>query len=106
MRLCTSPVRPALEEESYAAASAVKILQVNQWVRRARQRVVEIHPEVSFVCLASVARRRQLLARAGIVLGPAGEKAGVDDILDAAAVAAWTALRVADDQARPSPGPA
>jgi predicted RNase H-like nuclease len=133
-----TPVRPALEEESYAAALAVnvqlagegisrqahglrmKILQVDQWVRRARQRVVEIHPEVSFACLAGapltvskstwagVAKRQQLLAGAGIVLGgdlgPAGEKAGVDDILDAA-VAAWTALRVAGGQARPLPDP-
>lgn len=133
-----TPVRAALEEEDYAAATAVnlkragerisrqahglraKILQVDRWVRHTPNRVVEIHPEVSFACLAGApldvskstwagaARRRQLLAGAGIVLaedlGLAAEKAGVDDILDAA-VAAWTALRVASGQARPVPDP-
>lgn len=132
------PVRAAMEEEEYAAATAInlklakegisrqahglraKILQVDQWVRHAPQRIVEIHPEVSFACLggvaldvrkstwAGVARRRQLLAGAGIILaddmGLAGEKAGVDDILDAA-VAAWTARRVASGEARPVPDP-
>lgn len=133
-----TPVRPALAEEDYAAATAVnvqlagegisrqahglrtKILQVDQWVRQAQQRVVEVHPEASFARLAGapltvrkstwagVIRRRQLLAQAGIVLddelGLAGEKAGVDDILDAA-VAAWTALRVTRGQARSIPDP-
>jgi predicted RNase H-like nuclease len=131
-----TPVRQALAEEGYAAATAVnaqlagegisrqahglrtKILQVDQWVRQAQQRVVEVHPEASFACLAGapltvrkstwagVVRRRQLLAQAGIVLddelGLAGEKAGVDDILDAA-VAAWTARRVTRGQARSIP---
>ena len=131
-------VRAALEEVDYAAATAVnvklagegisrqahglraKIVQVDRWVRNAPNRVVEIHPEVSFACLAGAplgvskstwagaARRRQLLAGAGIVLaedlGLAGEKAGVDDILDAA-VAAWAAVRVASGQARPVPDP-
>jgi predicted RNase H-like nuclease len=133
-----TPVRAALAEEEFAAATAMnvdlagegisrqahglraKILQVDQWVRHAPHRVVEIHPEVGFARLAGAplnvskstwagaVRRRQLLAGAGIVLvddlGLAGEKAGVDDILDAA-VAAWTALRVASGQARPVPDP-
>jgi len=97
-----------------------KILQVDRWVRQTRHRVVEVHPEASFAQLAGAplearkstwagtALRRQLLAGAGIVLpedlGPAGEKAAVDDVLDAA-VAAWTALRVTRDQARPHPDP-
>ena len=55
---------------------------------------------------AGMVRRLQLLAGAGVVLandlGPAGEKAGVDDILDAA-VAAWTELRVTRGQARSIP---
>jgi predicted RNase H-like nuclease len=131
-------VRPALEAGDYASANAlslrlagggisrqafalqVKILQVDRWVRQTRHRVVEVHPEASFAQLAGAppeprkstwagaARRRQLLAGAGIVipedLGPAGEKAAVDDVLDAAA-AAWTALRVIRDQARPYPDP-
>jgi predicted RNase H-like nuclease len=133
-----TPVRPALAEEDYAAATAVnaqlagegisrqahglrtKILHVDQWVRQAQQRVVEVHPEASFACLAGgpltvrkstwagVVRRWQLLARAGITLddelGLAGEKAGIDDILDAAVVA-WTALRVARGRARSIPDP-
>lgn len=81
---------------------------------------MESHPEASFAQLAGaplhsakstwagIARRRQLLADAGIVLpenlGPAGEKAAIDDVLDAA-VAAWTALRVTRDQARSHPDP-
>jgi predicted RNase H-like nuclease len=133
-----TPVRPALEAGDYASAAALsrrlagegisrqafalqaKILQVDQWVRQTRHRVVEVHPEASFAQLAGaplharkstwagMAQRRQLLARADIVLpedlGPAGEKAAVDDVLDAA-VAAWTAVRVLQDQARPYPDP-
>jgi predicted RNase H-like nuclease len=37
-------------------------------------------------------------------LGPAGERAGIDDVLDAAA-AAWTARRLANGQAWPMPDP-
>ena len=97
-----------------------KILQVDRWVRQTRHRVVEVHPEASFAHLAGaplanpkstwagIAQRRQLLTSAGITLpedlGPAGEKADVDDVLDAAA-AAWTAIRVIQDQARPYPDP-
>ncbi len=103
-----------------AFALQTKILQVDRWVRQTRRRVVEVHPEVGFAQLAGeplhlskstwagAARRHQLLAGAGIVLacdlGIAGEKAGIDDVLDAA-VAAWTALRVVGDQARPIPDP-
>jgi predicted RNase H-like nuclease len=57
---------------------------------------------------AGMTFRRQLLGGAGICLpddlGAAGEKAAPDDVLDAAA-AAWTALRVLRNQARPSPNP-
>jgi predicted RNase H-like nuclease len=84
-----------------AFALKVKILEVDRWVRRTRHRVVEVHPEASFAQLAGgplpvrkstwagAALRRQLLADAGIPLagdlGIAGEQAGVDDVLDAAA---------------------
>jgi predicted RNase H-like nuclease len=83
--------------------------------------VVEVHPELSFAAMAGAplrsrktswagaAQRRALLAEAGIVLDGdldvAGEQAGVDDVLDAAA-AAWTARRVSQSSARclpPSP---
>ena len=133
-----TPVRPSLEAADFATATAAsrrlagegisrqafalqaKILQVDNWVRQTRHRVVEVHPEASFAQLAGaplhsakstwagIAQRRQLLTEAGIVLpddlGTAGEKAAVDDILDAAA-AAWTAMRVIRDQARPHPDP-
>jgi predicted RNase H-like nuclease len=84
-------------------------------------RVVEAHPELSFAAMAGAplrsrkitwagaVQRRALLAQAGIVLGGdlglAGEQAGVDDVLDAAATA-WTARRVSEGSARclpPSP---
>jgi predicted RNase H-like nuclease len=97
-----------------------KVLQVDRWVRGTNRRVVEVHPEVSFAVLAGAplterkhtwagaVRRRRLLTQAGIALaddiGPAGHAAGVDDVLDAA-VAAWTARRVARGDARPAPDP-
>ncbi|XRQ09649.1 DUF429 domain-containing protein, partial [Actinomadura welshii] len=98
-----------------------KLLQVDDWVRYQNGlRVVEVHPEGSFVAMAGrplsaskdtwtgVAERRALLAAAGITLvdqlGSAGAKAGVDDVLDAAA-AAWTAQRVANGIARCLPDP-
>ncbi|WP_149260588.1 DUF429 domain-containing protein [Actinomadura sp. K4S16] len=98
-----------------------KLLQVDRWIRgQTGLRVVEVHPEVSFAAMAGgppsaskatwtgVGERRDLLAAAGITLadqlGSAGAKAGVDDVLDAAA-AAWTAQRVANGTARCVPDP-
>jgi predicted RNase H-like nuclease len=97
-----------------------KILQVDRWARQTRYQVVEVHPEASFAKMAGkplqlskatwagAALRRRLLAEAGISLaddlGVAGQKAGIDDVLDAAA-AAWTAQRVARGQALPVPDP-
>ena len=132
----STPVRAALETVEHHEASAVnrrlagcgisrqafnlreKILQVDRWRRQAPSPVVEVHPELCFGEMAGApladskstwagaARRRQLLAEAGIVLagdlGPAGQQAGVDDVLDAAAVA-WTARRVASGTARRLP---
>lgn len=107
-----------------AFALRAKILDVDQWFQAgspAPARVVEAHPELSFAAMAGAplrsrkntwagaVQRRALLAQAGIVLdgdlGLAGEQAGVDDVLDAAA-AAWTARRVSHGSARclpPSP---
>lgn len=133
-----TPVRAALAERDYVAAAGVnrrltgdgisrqafalreKILEVDQWIRDARCRVVEVHPEVSFAELAGthlrtrkptwagMTERRRLLAGAGIAvpddLGLAGERAAVDDVLDAAVVA-WTASRVARGLARSLPDP-
>ncbi len=106
-----------------AFALRAKILDVDEWLRGISPpsaRVVEAHPELSFAQLAGAPlalrkstwagaeRRRILLAQAGITLaadlGAAGEQAGVDDVLDAAA-AAWTALRVSRGAARCLPDP-
>jgi predicted RNase H-like nuclease len=98
---------------------AEKVLQVDRWRPQAPCPVLEVHPELSFAALAggtplpdskstwagAVARRR-LLAGAGIELpddlGPPGGQAGMDDVLDAAAVA-WTARRFARGAARRLP---
>lgn len=87
-----------------------KILQVDSWRVRSPGRLAEAHPELSFAEMAGAplrdskwtwagaARRRELLAARGIELpgdlGLTGLRVGVDDVLDAAAVA-WTAGRVA-----------
>jgi len=97
-----------------------KLLEVDAWVRCTDTRVVEVHPEVSFATLAGTplterkitwtgaVHRRRLLAEAGIRLdddlGPAGSAAAIDDVLDAA-IAAWTARRVARSEAHPMPDP-
>ena len=82
-------------------------------------RVVEVHPEVSFTMMGGqhltaskktwngLQERRRLLASVGIVLPDASEAlVGIvsDDVVDAAA-AAWSALRVADGTARSFPDP-
>jgi predicted RNase H-like nuclease len=133
-----TPVRPALLTENYAEASALnrrltgtgisrqaynlrdKILQVDDWLRRAPSLVVEAHPELSFGEMAGAPladskstwpgaeRRRRLLVDAGLDvsgdLGLSGHQVGVDDVLDAAAVA-WTAARIARGAARCIPDP-
>ncbi len=97
-----------------------KLLQVDRWVRQARQHVVEVHPELCFARLAGaplpirktvwagVEHRRALLAEAGIVvpgdIGLACAMAKVDDVLDAA-VAAWTAQRITMGRAQSVPSP-
>ncbi len=95
-----------------------KILQVDCWLPGAPCRVAEIHPELSFAEMAGApltdakstwagaVGRRRLLAGQGIEiageLGLAGRRVGVDDVLDAAAVA-WSAARVARGVARRLP---
>jgi predicted RNase H-like nuclease len=98
-----------------------KILQVDRWRVTAPCPVVEAHPELSFAEMAGgplpdskstwagAVRRRQLLTAHGIDLagdlGLSGLRVGVDDVLDAAAVA-WTAARVAAGTARRLPADA
>jgi predicted RNase H-like nuclease len=98
---------------------AVKMLDVEPaWVA-APDRVFEVHPELSFAAMrgapleqakrtwAGMRARVELLATVGIVLpddlGAAG-RAGVDDVLDAAAVA-WSAARLARGAAACVPDP-
>lgn len=85
-----------------------KILQVDGWLRTSAGRVLEVHPEVCFATMAGAPlttrkssysgyqQRQQLLRANGIELpadiGAAGTMAGVDDVVDAAAVA-WTVRR-------------
>jgi predicted RNase H-like nuclease len=101
-----------LSQQAYALGR--KILEIDEWARNAVQPVIEVHPEVCFATLAGrplqhpkstwagSEERRSVLARAGFVvpseIGTAGEMAGTDDILDAAA-ALWTALRYAKGEA-------
>jgi predicted RNase H-like nuclease len=98
---------------------ADKILQADRWRPQAPCPVLEVHPELSFAALAGgvplaarkaswagAVRRRELLAQDGVVLaddlGPPGLQAGMDDVLDAAAVA-WTARRFARGEAQRLP---
>jgi predicted RNase H-like nuclease len=131
-----TPVREAIEAETYAVATATalartgtgisqqayalgkKILEVERWLASSPCLVFEVHPEVSFAVLlgapakaskktwAGMVERWQALQAAGISLdrinGIAGVRASVDDMLDAA-VAAWTAGRIARGAARSFP---
>lgn len=101
-----------LSQQAYALGK--KILEVDAWTKSVERSVIEVHPEVCFATMAGrslqhpkstwagVEERRLLLREAGIEvpaeLGYAGEMAGVDDVLDAAA-ASWTAQRYADGRA-------
>jgi predicted RNase H-like nuclease len=111
-----------IPQQTYALRE--KILEVdgelssNRRTRDSRPQIVEVHPEVSFRALngaplvhkkttwAGVLQRRRLLERAGLFIpdeiGKAG-KAAPHDVLDAA-VAAWSALRVARGEAKSFPG--
>ena len=96
-----------------------KLLEADLFRRGAalsREPFFEVHPELSFAELAGApladtkhsaagrARRRTLLAAAGIALPGAPAGAAEDDLLDAAAVA-WSALRIASGTARVLPDP-
>lgn len=103
-----------------AFALGRKILDVDAWLPHAPCRVVEVHPEVSFAAIngttvtgskktwAGFQERTRLLGSVGLVLpkdlGALGGHAAPDDVLDAA-VAAWTAMRVARGQAVSLPDP-
>jgi predicted RNase H-like nuclease len=117
-RICRSRTGQGLSRQAWALAP--KILDVDQCRDHLGPSLFEIHPEVSFRALATSpltagkrtwagsVERRRLLEGAGIAIpddiGPAGRGAGVDDVLDAA-VAAWSARRIADGTARCLPDP-
>jgi predicted RNase H-like nuclease len=126
-----TPPRAALEARTFAEANEIartvtgkgisqqafglarKILEVHA-LADVDERVIEMHPEVSFRELAGepvleskhtasgLAQRRELLAAAGIVLPGAVPGVPEADLLDAAA-GAWTAARYAAGMAKPVP---
>ncbi|MGZ8783652.1 MAG: DUF429 domain-containing protein, partial [Gaiellaceae bacterium] len=126
-----TPPREALEARTFAEANEIaraitgkgisqqafalgkKILEVHA-LAEVDERVIEMHPEVSFRELAGaplaeskhtgggLARRRELLAEAGIVLPGAVPGVPEADLLDAAA-GAWTAARYAGGRAQALP---
>ena len=101
-------------------ALAPRILEVDRVVRSVDRRIVEVHPELSFAVLAGrclpaakstwagLEDRRHLLAGVGLLpsadLGRAGLVSRPDDVLDAA-VACWTAQRIARGEAARYPEP-
>jgi predicted RNase H-like nuclease/predicted enzyme related to lactoylglutathione lyase len=126
----TTPPRAALEAHPYAQARAVakqltgksisaqayalrhRILEVDDYAH-ADERVIEVHPEVSFRELATrplaskhttpgLADRRALLEAAGIELPAHVPRVRESDLLDATVVA-WTARRYARGEAEPLP---
>jgi predicted RNase H-like nuclease len=125
-----TPVRKVLKAPTYAEARAVavkltgkslsaqsfalrhRILEVDKRARN-DERVIEVHPEVSFSELArrplpskhrtdGLAERRTLLEEAGIELPDSVPRIAEPDLLDAT-VAAWTAGRFAVGDALPLP---
>jgi predicted RNase H-like nuclease len=125
-----TPGRRVLEAPTYAEARAIaveltgksvsaqsyalrhRILEVDQHASR-DERVVEVHPEVSFSELAhrpllskhrtdGLAERRALLEDAGIELPESVPRMAEPDLLDAT-IAAWSASRYARGEALPLP---
>ena len=126
-----TPPRASLEARTFAEANEIartvsgkgisqqafalgkKILEVHAFAE-ADERVIEMHPEVSFRQLAGevlaeskhthegLERRRALLASAGIVLPGAVPGVPEADLLDAAA-GAWTAARYSRGEAQAFP---
>ncbi len=126
----TTPIRSALEAADYAEARGIatertgkslskqsyalgrRILELDGYAHD-DERVIEVHPEVSFRELArrpllskhrsdGLMERRALLERAGIAVPPSAPRIAEPDLLDAA-VAAWSARRYALGEAVPLP---
>jgi predicted RNase H-like nuclease/predicted enzyme related to lactoylglutathione lyase len=126
----STPIRPVLEAPTYAEARRVateltgrsvsaqayalarRILEVDRYARD-DERVIEVHPEVSFRELAErpleskhrvqgLVERRGLLENAGIEIPPSVARIAEPDLLDATVVA-WSARRYARREAVPLP---
>jgi predicted RNase H-like nuclease len=102
-----------------AYALAPKILEAEEWVDTLDAPVWEVHPELSFTALlghpakaskktwSGMRERLDALHTAGIELGDlegAGDRAMVDDVIDAAIVA-WSARRIISGEGVPYPDP-
>jgi predicted RNase H-like nuclease len=125
-----TPVRAVLEAPTYGDARRVaveltgksvssqsyalrhRILEVDEHAHR-DERVIEVHPEVSFSELAhrpllskhrtdGLAERRALLEEAGIEVPDSVPRIAEPDLLDAT-IAAWSARRYARGEALPLP---
>ena len=117
-RASVARTRTGISQQAYALGA--KILEVERWLPSSRCPVYEVHPEVSFTVLlgtpaqaskktwAGMVERRRALEGAGISLdhvdGVAAVRASPDDMLDAA-VAAWSAARIARGAGRSFPDP-
>jgi predicted RNase H-like nuclease/predicted enzyme related to lactoylglutathione lyase len=126
----TTPIRAVLQAQTYSDARSVsteltgksisaqtyalrrRILEVDEYARR-DERVIEVHPEVSFRELAhrplhskhrleGLVERRRLLEEAGLEVPESAARVAEPDLLDAT-VAAWTARRYARGEALPLP---
>jgi predicted RNase H-like nuclease len=126
----TTPIRRALDAATYADARGVatdatgkslsaqsyalrkRILEVDEYAAE-DERIIEVHPEVSFRQLAEaplaskhradgLLERRRLLEAAGIEPPQSAPRIAEPDLLDAT-VAAWTAARYARGEALPLP---
>ncbi len=112
--LAKSLTGKGISQQAYALRK--KIFEVDEIVRPG-DRIYEVHPEVSFCALAQahlqhpkktwngLMARRSLLKKAGILLADDLGDVGIvapDDVLDAA-VAAWSALRIANGEAKTLP---
>ena len=105
LALCRTLTGKGLSKQAYALRK--KVLEVEPVASR-DQRIIEVHPEICFRALApgvaiqrkkswnGLIQRRTLLEGAGIrlpdLLEAGGQRAGPDDVVDAA-VAAWSADR-------------
>lgn len=109
-RLATDETGQSVSAQSYALRR--RILEVDEYARE-DDRVIEVHPEVSFRELAhrpllskhrtdGLVERRALLEEAGIELPASVPRVAEPDLLDAT-VAAWSARRYALGEALPLP---